>query len=64
MGGAGRAFVFSSTSGGWGQTAELAGRDTQAGDNFGFSVAEGSRPSPCRRSVAPRRRGLRVQRLR
>ena len=40
MGGAGRAFVFSSASGGWGQTAELAGRDTQAGDNFGFSVAE------------------------
>ena len=26
-------------TGGWGQTAELAGRDTQAGDNFGFSVA-------------------------
>ena len=42
MDGAGRAFVFSSTSGGWGQTAELVGRDTQAGDNFGFSVAEGA----------------------
>jgi hypothetical protein len=40
MGGAGRAYVFSSASGRWGQTAELAGRDTQAGDNFGFSVAE------------------------
>ncbi|HTW09493.1 MAG TPA: hypothetical protein VME46_18445 [Acidimicrobiales bacterium] len=38
--GAGRAFVFSSGPGGWRQTAELAGRDTQAGDNFGFSVAE------------------------
>lgn len=39
MGGAGRVYVFSTASGGWGQTAELAGRDTQAGDNFGFSVA-------------------------
>jgi len=38
--GAGRAYVFSAASGRWGQTAELAGRDTQAGDNFGFSVAE------------------------
>jgi hypothetical protein len=42
MDGAGRAFVFSSTSGEWGQTAELVGRDTEAGDNFGFSVAEGA----------------------
>ena len=42
MGGAGRAFVFSSTSGGWGQTAELVGQDAEAGDNFGFSVAEGA----------------------
>jgi hypothetical protein len=40
MGGAGRAFVFCGTSGGWGQTAELVGRDTEAGDNFGFSVAD------------------------
>ena len=39
MGGAGRVYVFSTASGGWGRTAELAGRDTQAGDNFGFSVA-------------------------
>ena len=39
VGGAGRAYVFSAASGGWHQTAELAGRDTQAGDNFGFSVA-------------------------
>ena len=43
MDGAGRAFVFSSTLGRMGrQTAELVGRDTQAGDNFGFSVAEGA----------------------
>jgi FG-GAP repeat len=41
MDGAGRAFVFSSTSGRWAQSAELVGRGTRAGDNFGFSVAEG-----------------------
>jgi hypothetical protein len=39
VGGAGRVYLFSSASGGWGQTAQLAGQDTQAGDNFGFSVA-------------------------
>ena len=39
VGGAGRAYVFRPASGGWHQTSELAGRDTQAGDNFGFSVA-------------------------
>jgi FG-GAP repeat len=38
--GTGRAYVFSAAPDGWRQTAELAGRDTQAGDNFGFSVAE------------------------
>jgi FG-GAP repeat len=37
--GAGRVYVFDTASGGWHQTAELAGRDTLAGDNFGFSVA-------------------------
>ena len=40
MGGAGRAYVFSTASGGWHESAELAGWDTQAGDDFGFSVAE------------------------
>ncbi len=38
--GAGRVYVFSSTLGRWVQTAELAGRDSRPGDNFGFSVAE------------------------
>jgi FG-GAP repeat len=37
--GAGRAYVFSTTSTGWRETAQLVGRDTERGDNFGFSVA-------------------------
>ena len=37
--GAGRAYVFTKTPGGWRQAAELVGADTVAGDNFGSSVA-------------------------
>jgi hypothetical protein len=40
MVGAGRAYVFNAAVDGWHETAELAGRDTQAGDNFGFSLAQ------------------------
>lgn len=36
---AGRAYVFSKTTSGWKQAAELKGSDTVAGDNFGTSVA-------------------------
>jgi hypothetical protein len=36
---AGRAYVFSKTTGGWKQIAELKGSDTVAGDNFGVAVA-------------------------
>jgi hypothetical protein len=36
---AGRAYVFTGTSSGWKQDAELAGSDTVAGDGFGISVA-------------------------
>ncbi len=35
---AGRAYVFTETTGGWKQAAELVGSDTAAGDEFGFSV--------------------------
>ena len=35
---AGRAYVFSKTSSGWKQTAELEGSDIVAGDNFGVAV--------------------------
>ena len=35
---AGRAYVFTKTTGGWEQTAELKGSDTVAGDNFGVAV--------------------------
>ena len=37
--GADRAYVFTRTSTGWKQTAELKGADTVAGDAFGYSVA-------------------------
>ena len=36
---AGRAYVFIKTATGWRQDAELAGSDTSAGDDFGYSVA-------------------------
>lgn len=36
---AGGAYVFTSTTAGWKQTAELKGSDTVAGDEFGYSVA-------------------------
>jgi len=36
---AGRVYVFTRAGGGWRQSAELAGSDTAAGDNFGTSVA-------------------------
>ncbi len=36
---AGRAYVFTKTSRGWKQTAELKGSDTVAGDDFGTAVA-------------------------
>ncbi len=36
---AGRAYVFTKTSAGWKQAAELKGSDTAAGDYFGWSVA-------------------------
>jgi hypothetical protein len=36
---AGRAYVFTKTATGWKQTAELEGSDTEAGDDFGYSVA-------------------------
>ncbi|MGA8679070.1 MAG: FG-GAP repeat protein, partial [Acidimicrobiales bacterium] len=36
---AGRAYVFTKTTAGWRQTAELTGSDTVAGDQFGWSVA-------------------------
>jgi hypothetical protein len=36
---AGRAYVFSKTSTGWKQVAELKGSDTVAKDDFGYSVA-------------------------
>ena len=35
---AGRAYVFTKTTAGWRQTAELTGSDTVAGDQFGWSV--------------------------
>jgi hypothetical protein len=37
--GAGRAYVFTNTAGGWDQTAELVGSDTQSNDLFGQSDA-------------------------
>jgi hypothetical protein len=37
--GAGRAYVFDETARDWRQVAELKGRDTVAGDNFGTAVA-------------------------
>ena len=37
--GGGRAYVFTKTSIGWKQAAELKGSDTVVGDEFGFSVA-------------------------
>jgi len=37
--GAGRAYVFTESAGGWKQTAELEGSDTAAGDYFGSAVA-------------------------
>jgi hypothetical protein len=36
---AGRAYVFTKTATGWKQAAELEGSDTEAGDDFGYSVA-------------------------
>ena len=36
--GAGRAYVFTKTPGGWKQVAELKGLDTAPGDEFGFSL--------------------------
>jgi cell wall-associated NlpC family hydrolase/drug/metabolite transporter superfamily protein YnfA len=36
---AGRVYVFTETTNGWEQTAELSGSDTVAGDEFGSSVA-------------------------
>jgi hypothetical protein len=36
---AGRAYVFTKSSAGWRQSAELVGSDTVAGDGFGVSVA-------------------------
>jgi hypothetical protein len=36
---AGRAYVFTKTATGWKQAAELKGSDTEAGDDFGGSVA-------------------------
>ena len=35
----GRAYIFTKTSSGWKQTAELAGNDTVLADQFGWSVA-------------------------
>ena len=36
---AGRVYVFTKTSGGWAQTAELKGSDVAGGDFFGYAVA-------------------------
>ena len=36
---AGRVYVFTSTTAGWKQVAELKGSDTVAGDGFGYAVA-------------------------
>ena len=36
---AGRAYVFTSTTAGWKQAAELKGSDTVANDSFGYAVA-------------------------
>ncbi len=37
--GAGRAYVFTTGAHGWRRVAELKGADTEAGDDFGWSVA-------------------------
>jgi hypothetical protein len=37
--GGGRAYIFTESSGGWSEVAELVGTDTTAGDGFGSSVS-------------------------
>ena len=63
MGGAGRAYVFSSTSGRMAPDRRACRAGHPGRRQLRFLRGRASRPSPCRRSLAPRRRGVRLQRL-